>query len=162
MPDRVRRVSETVADSGKDEHIVVAGVLCRAGRALLVHRSPSRRWYPDVWDLPGGHVEPGEAPQRALEQELAEELGITAIVTGEPFARLRGDDFVMDVWVLDQWRGEAANQDVEEHDALAWLTSDEMSALRLADARRPRLVRAALQQPRSTQGRPSRLSPGPQ
>ncbi|MFC5382074.1 NUDIX domain-containing protein [Aquipuribacter nitratireducens] len=155
-------MSETVADSGKDEHIVVAGVLCRAGRALLVHRSPSRRWYPDVWDLPGGHVEPGEAPQRALEQELAEELGITAIVTGEPFARLRGDDFVMDVWVLDQWRGEAANQDVEEHDALAWLTSDEMSALRLADARRPRLVRAALQQPRSTQGRPSRLSPGPQ
>ena len=38
-------------------HDVVAGVLIRDGHVLLCHRSPAREWYPDVWDLPGGHVE---------------------------------------------------------------------------------------------------------
>ena len=129
---------------------MVTGLLHRSWRGLQVHRSPSRRWYPDAWDLPGGHVEPGEAPHRALERELAEELAIEATVAGERFARVRGDDFRMDVWVLDRWSGEPTNQDPHEHDALAWLTAQEMGALRLADPRLPQLVRAALELPEST------------
>ena len=136
---------------GSDEHIVVAGLLRRSGRALLVHRSPSQHWYPDAWDLPGGHVEPGEAPQRALERELAEELGIGASVLGERFARVQGRDFRMDVWVLDRWRGEPTNQDPDEHDAMAWVMAQDMDALRLADPRLPQLVQAALDLPESTQ-----------
>lgn len=139
-----------MSSSASGEHIVVTGLLRRAGRALLVHRSPSRRWYPDAWDLPGGHVEPGEAPHRALERELAEELGIRATVAGERFARVRGDDFRMDVWVLDRWSGEPTNQDLNEHDALAWLTAQEMGALHLADPRLSQLVQAALEPPQST------------
>lgn len=135
---------------GSDEHIVVAGLLRRAGRALLVHRSPSRRWYPDVWDPPGGHVEPGAAPQRALERELGEELGNGASVTGERFARVWGDNFRMDVWVLDRRSAEPTNQDLHEHDVLARLTGQEMGALRLADRRLPHLVRSALGLPGST------------
>jgi 8-oxo-dGTP diphosphatase len=69
-----------------EEHFVVAGLLRRRGRALMVHRSPQRRWYPDAWDLPGGHVEVGEVPRLALVRELQEELGITAEVAGDPFA----------------------------------------------------------------------------
>ncbi len=37
-------------------HHVVAGVLVRGDAVLMTHRSPSRRWYPGVWDLPGGDV----------------------------------------------------------------------------------------------------------
>nr|WP_231918584.1 NUDIX domain-containing protein [Microlunatus sagamiharensis] len=32
---------------------------------MLGHRHPARRWYPDCWDLFGGHVEPGESPEQA-------------------------------------------------------------------------------------------------
>jgi 8-oxo-dGTP diphosphatase len=42
-------------------HIVVCGALVENGAVLLVHRSPTRRAYPDLWDLPGGHVEAGES-----------------------------------------------------------------------------------------------------
>jgi 8-oxo-dGTP pyrophosphatase MutT (NUDIX family) len=66
-----------------EEHHVVAAILRRADQVLLCHRSPRRRWYPDVWDFPGGHVEPGERPEDALRREVAEELG-AATVTARP------------------------------------------------------------------------------
>lgn len=125
-------------------HVVTAGLLLRGGRGLLVHRAPTRRWYPDCWDLPGGHVEDGESPAAALRRELREELAVTAIVTGAPFAQVRGADFRMDVWTVDRWDGEPANADPNEHDALAWLNNLEMAALRLADPRLPALFEAAL------------------
>ena len=128
-----------------EEHIVVAGLLRRRGRALMVHRSPRRRWYPDAWDLPGGHVEVGEVPRRALARELQEELGIAAEVAGEAFAKIQGVDFRMDIWTIDQWTGEPSNCAPMEHDALAWLTDKELHGLRLADPRLPQLLHAALE-----------------
>jgi len=122
----------------------VAGLLRRCGRALMVHRSPRRHWYPDAWDLPGGHMLDGEASRRALARELDEELGIAAEVTGAPFARVQGADFRMDIWLIDQWTGEPSNCDPLEHDALAWLTDAELQGLRLADPRLPQLLHAAL------------------
>jgi 8-oxo-dGTP diphosphatase len=134
----------TRAKSPAGPHVVVAGLLVRAGRVLLVHRSPQRRWYPDCWDLPGGHVENGEPPAHALRRELHEELGIAVTALGEPFAHLQGTDFRMDLWQLEQWNGEPTNREPAEHDALAWLDDQEMTGLRLADRRLPQLVRAAL------------------
>jgi len=67
-----------------------------------------------------------------------------AVVTGAPFAQVRGEDFRMDVWIVDQWDGEPANVDPDEHDALAWLNNIEMAGLRLADSRLPALFEAAL------------------
>lgn len=125
-------------------HVVAAGLLVREGRGLLMHRAPGRRWYPDCWDLPGGHVEVGESPPQALRRELHEELAVTGFVTGAPFAQVRGADFRMDVWIVDRWDGEPTNADPAEHDAFAWLNDLEMAALRLADPRLPALVEAAL------------------
>ncbi|MBA4025271.1 MAG: DNA mismatch repair protein MutT [Gordonia sp.] len=54
---------------------VVAGAVISDGLLLLAQRS-----YPSevagLWELPGGKVEEGETRARALERELAEELGI--------------------------------------------------------------------------------------
>src|ERR671922_1793664 len=44
---------------------------------LLGKRSASRADYPGVWDVPGGHCEPGETPEQTLVRELQEELGVT-------------------------------------------------------------------------------------
>ncbi len=131
--------------SQRNEHIVVAGLLCRDAQVLLVHRTPQREWYPDTWDLPGGHIEPGERPDRALERELREELGVVATVTGPVLAQVRGADFRMDVWAISTWRGEPENRVPSEHDDVRWFTIGELAALRLADPRIPRLVDAALE-----------------
>src|SRR5215472_8979495 len=57
-------------------HRVVAVILHQPDRLLLCHRAPTRRWYPDVWDFPGGHIEPEERPEEALRREIKEELRI--------------------------------------------------------------------------------------
>ena len=80
-----------------NEHQIVAALLRRRGRALLCHRSPHRLWYPDAWDLPGGHVESPENPEQALMRELREELGIGIAISDEPFACVQGEDFQMDI-----------------------------------------------------------------
>lgn len=124
--------------------LVVCAVLVRGDRALLVHRSPRRRWYPDVWDLPGGHVKDGEDPRAAVVRELREELGVDALVVGDPIARTVAGDFVADVWVVHEWSGSVVNAAPEEHDALAWLRVGDLQDRALAHPDVAGQVRLAL------------------
>ena len=58
--------------------VVVAGIARRSGRIMLCQRRPVGH-DPSKWEFPGGKVEPGEGPERALERELQEELGIPTV-----------------------------------------------------------------------------------
>ncbi|MDP9239040.1 MAG: NUDIX domain-containing protein [Actinomycetota bacterium] len=129
--------------SGTEQH-VVAALLRRNGRVLLCHRAPGRAWYPDTWDLPGGHVEAGELPREALRRELAEELGVGIAPPAEPMARVPGNDYRLDVFLIDEWSGEPANIEPAEHDALGWFDVAQARRLTLADQRLLDLVAVAL------------------
>lgn len=113
-------------------HDVVAAALVRDGRVLLCHRSPARRWYPDVWDLPGGHVEPGETPYDALVRELREELGVMPVDPGRVWKRARNPVEHLQVWRVTEWEGEPANLAPEEHDDVRWFTPAELGRVSLA------------------------------
>jgi 8-oxo-dGTP diphosphatase len=124
---------------------LVCGVLVRDGRALLVHRSPDREIYPDVWDFPGGHVEEGESGPDALVRELAEELGVrVAPPVGDAGLVLETAAYRLRVWVIDAWDGVARNLQPEEHDDLAWFGLEDALAIDFADAEYRDLLRAAL------------------
>ncbi|WBB56810.1 NUDIX hydrolase [Verrucosispora sp. WMMD573] len=53
-----------------------AGIVLRdeAGRVLVVHPT-----YKDVWEIPGGTVEPDESPADACVREVREELGLSVL-----------------------------------------------------------------------------------
>ena len=51
-------------------------VVTRGGRVLLARRAHEP--YAGLWDLPGGFLEAGETPERALGRELREELDVKA------------------------------------------------------------------------------------
>ena len=124
---------------------IVAGAMIKDGRILLCHRSPDRRWYPDVWDLPGGHVELGETPNEALKRELLEELGVSVhSLSRDPLDRVCTHEFEMDIWPVTGWDGTPANLVPEEHDAIAWFTAEELPSLEMAHDSYLALLRTVL------------------
>ncbi len=60
----------------------MAAVIERDGRVLICRRTEHDP-HPLKWEFPGGKVENGETPERALRRELAEELGIEAEIGAE-------------------------------------------------------------------------------
>lgn len=107
-------------------------VLAEQGRALLVHRHAGRRLYPDVWDLPGGHVEPGETPDATARREIAEELGVTVVDLELVDVPVDVPGAITHTYVALRWLGEPANLAPHEHDAIGWFTPAEAEGLTLA------------------------------
>jgi mutator protein MutT len=128
-------------------HVVVTGALVENGAVLLVHRSPTRRAFPDLWDLPGGHVEAGESELQALAREMREELGVQ--IVADSSSRLgewhagSGDDAVqVGVWQIGDWIGSPTNRAPEEHDDIAWVGINELGGLPLAHGDLAALLRS--------------------
>lgn len=111
---------------------ISVAVLVRDGRVLLVHRHPSRRWYPDCWDLVGGHVEEGESPDQAVGRECREELGVHVhdpVPISMPVADPTLD---LHTFLVTRWEGEPVNAAPDEHDDLRWFRPGDLADLTLA------------------------------
>jgi 8-oxo-dGTP diphosphatase len=57
--------------------IVVAAVIERADRRLLIGQRRRNDTSPLKWEFPGGKIDEGETPEAALARELQEELSVT-------------------------------------------------------------------------------------
>jgi mutator protein MutT len=100
---------------------------------LLCHRRPDRTSWPDVWDLPGGHIDKGESIAEALVRELEEELGVQVEPPeGSPWVTLRVGTVELNLYLIDRWLGEPRNVAVEEHDDIRWFEADDLKLLDLA------------------------------
>jgi mutator protein MutT len=62
---------------------VVAAVIERPDRRLLIGQRRRNDTSPLKWEFPGGKMEEGESPEQALARELREELGATLRKTVE-------------------------------------------------------------------------------
>lgn len=112
----------------------MGAVLVSEGRVLLCHRSAEREWFPDIWDLPGGHIEGRESPAEALARELEEELGISIEPPSRsPDRRLAGPNFELLMWIVTEWSGKATNRDAGEHDVIEWFAASDIATLAVAD-----------------------------
>ncbi|HKT04233.1 MAG TPA: GNAT family N-acetyltransferase [Rugosimonospora sp.] len=116
--------------------LTCVGALIRddRGRVYAHHRTAGRRLFPGIWDIVGGHVEPGETPLRALAREIEEETGwrlrrVEALLTDWEWSYAgvarRELDYLVEV------DGDLAAPRLEEgrHDASAWVGRDNLELM---------------------------------
>lgn len=129
--------------------LVVAGLIVGDDRRVLITQRRADQALPLQWELPGGKVEPGEAPVAALVRELQEELGVTATVGriwDVLFHAYPAFDLVMLVYACRLAPGEVPRA-VEVAD-LAWVRSEELPGTwDILPADRPLVDRLAAEGP---------------
>ena len=124
-------------------HEIVAALIVRDQMILLGKRAAGREFFPDVWDVFGGHVEPGEEREAALVRELQEELGVTpkAWTFIETFSHPLPDDgeLIAHLYLVTAWDGMLMNRQLEEHSVVRWFSLSEAVQLPLADPSYPEI-----------------------
>ena len=106
---------------------VVAAIIRRDGCILATQRDSGE--FAGGWEFPGGKVEPGETPERALEREIREELGAEVGIE-----RLVAEiDYDYDSFHLHMLcylcHVESGRLELREHRAARWLDADGLGAL---------------------------------
>ncbi len=103
--------------------LVSAVALLDADNRVLLAQRPEGKSMAELWEFPGGKVEPGETPEAALIRELNEELGIDtheSCLAPIGFASHGYDEFhlLMPLFVCRKWQGEPTAQ---EGQTLTWV-----------------------------------------
>lgn len=119
---------------------VSCAILYENGKILAAMRS-ARKALPHKWEFPGGKVEPGESPDKAILRELREELGVEAIIM-ERLPAVEHTDVTSAIRLIPficAIQG-TAQPIAHEHEKLSWIGPHDASGLDWAPADRP-LVR---------------------
>lgn len=107
---------------------VVGAAIVRDGHILAVERSETMT-LPNLWEFPGGKIEPGETKEEALTREIQEELGLTIVV--DEFintARFQYDFGIVELSVFTV-HIEAGELRLTEHNQHKWLKPTELNTL---------------------------------
>jgi 8-oxo-dGTP pyrophosphatase MutT (NUDIX family) len=123
--------------------VSIKGVLVEAGRVALLENER------DEWELPGGRLEPGEAPETCLVREFAEELGavveVARIIDCWLYEVLPRREVVIITYGVNR-RDKRELRVSDEHRRFGLFTPHEIEALRIPEGYR-RSIRAWLVRP---------------
>lgn len=106
---------------------------------MLLARRPPHKHLPLVWEFPGGKVEPGEAPEQALEREIAEELHcrLTKLLPLPEHEHVYPTLRVRLLPFLARLAPDSPEPRPSEHVAVAWVAPGEFADYELAPADLP-------------------------
>jgi cytidylate kinase/8-oxo-dGTP pyrophosphatase MutT (NUDIX family) len=104
-------------------------VLNALGHLLLLHRRTSER---TQWELPGGHIQPGEQPAQAAERKLREEAGLDVIVARQLGSTVFGEGEVVYEynWFLGRLRSGTAQLAGDVFDGLQYFPLAELDEMK--------------------------------
>ena len=117
---------------------VVAAVIRRGNEIFATQRGYGE--FKDWWEFPGGKMEAGETPVEALKREIREELD-AAIEVGELIQTVEWDYPSFHLTMHCFWCELACEAlHLNEHEAAAWLSADNLGSVKWLPADRDILV----------------------
>lgn len=117
---------------------VVAAVIRRGNEIFATQRGYGE--FKDWWEFPGGKMEAGESPVEALKREIREELDAT-IEVGELIQTVEWDYPSFHLTMHCFWCELACEAlHLNEHEAAAWLSADNLGSVKWLPADRDILV----------------------
>jgi len=127
---------QTLHPSGAERVRVAVAVVIEDGRLLIAHRFPHVH-LPDLWEFPGGKIQPGEDPEGCAVREVAEELSIQVEVLS--FLLRRPYDYAdrrVDIWFYVARRVAGSPRAVGCQE-WRWVRPEELASYPLPDASEP-------------------------
>jgi len=104
-------------------------------KVFLPKRAATKKFLPNVYNVPGGHVDYGDDLVNALKREIREEFG-KDIIVGDPFAaftyinEVKGSHSVEIVYFAQFANGiEGIELVPEDHSTYSWIAENELEAM---------------------------------
>lgn len=116
----------------KEETIsVVCAVVYQEGKVFIAQRKRNKS-NPGEWEFPGGKVEIGETPEKALKREIKEELGVGIRII-EKIAEVESTDRRRGIELIGySVEFETLPLDSTDHDQLKWVDINELDEFMLS------------------------------
>jgi 8-oxo-dGTP pyrophosphatase MutT (NUDIX family) len=139
--------------------VAITAIILKDGKYLITRRSPTKKRFPSMWTVPGGHLEPADfmsypkdtehywynVLEKALAREVEEEVGLTIenvrYVTSLATEFKDGAASIVISCLADYKGGEVKLQE-EETDKAEWVTTEEAKNYELLDGILDELVMA--------------------
>lgn len=124
--------------------LVSAGVISDHHGHILIARRSAHPLQGDIWEFPGGKLEPGEDPFSALCRELREEIGIE-VIEATPLITIRHryshQNVRLFVWRVERFTGKPYGV---QGQPLRWVTPSELRKFSFLEANWPIVTAARL------------------
>ncbi len=134
-------------NTAADSYIhVVAGIIRhpRKSNKILISRRKKGQHLENLWEFPGGKMEPGESRFFALQRELREETGImvhAALPFQSVYHRYQDKNIHLDVWEIKNYTGQAKGREKQE---IKWVEQKDLTKYDFPDADKPVLKALSL------------------
>ncbi len=116
---------------------VVAGIICNSQGEILISLRPAHAIQGNLWEFPGGKIEPNETPYQALVRELQEEVDIE-VISAKPFDCIHYTyperSVTLHVWRVNEFTGIARGK---EGQAIRWVRPDVLATLPFPEGNQP-------------------------
>jgi 8-oxo-dGTP diphosphatase len=119
----------------------IAIAVVQHGQWVLIGRRPADAPLAEMWEFPGGKVEPGETPEAAAVRECYEETGLAAIVVS-PYP-VRTHRYPHGTLRLHFYHCELAGPWAEPRAPFMWVRREKLLQFEFPEANRPILQQLA-------------------
>lgn len=112
---------------------VTAAIFVNDGMLLIAKRKSTAR-LPNLWELPGGKIEPLETPQECLKRELMEEFDIDVIVEEYLGSNIHTYDFGTIELMAFRTSWNKGDFKLLDHEEIRWVFTHELDQFDFAPA----------------------------